>query len=362
MQNPPEKILIIRFSSLGDIILVTPLFRETKRIFPDAQIDFLTAKEFGGICENNPHIRKQLLLDRKNSTESFHKILEIVKEEDYDLVLDAHRSLRSRALLWKWFGFFTSSFSDKIKNIDKRSWKRNLLLMRGFKLNLLKENYPSQRGAYLDLLSDFDSGKKDASTELFPSEEQVLKIQSLLDQHNPHGRELIAFGPSASFPGKCWPKERFLELGQKLKEDGYQIVLMGGPGDQEAKWLEEESKGEFINLAGTLNFLETAAFLKQCRLAVSNDSAVVHFAEAMKTPAVSIFGPTAAEFGYGPFLEKSSLMAADLKCRPCSRNGKGSCHNPVKRECFLLIEVDQVYQQAVETLKNETELTKKCHH
>lgn len=355
MQNPPEKILIIRFSSLGDIILVTPLFRETKRIFPDAQIDFLTAKEFGGICENNPHIRKQLLLDRKRSKESFQEILETVRAEGYDLVLDAHRSLRSRALIWKWFGFFTSSFSKKIKNIDKRSWKRNLLLMKRFKLNLLKESYPSQRGAYLDLLSDFNSGQKDTSTELYPSDAQYGKIQGLLDQHNPDGRKMIAFGPSASFPGKCWPKERFFELGQKLKEDGYQIFLMGGPGDLEAKWLEEKSNGEFINLAGTLSFLETAAFLKQCRLAISNDSAVVHFAEAMKTPVVSIFGPTAAEFGYGPFLEKSSLMAADLKCRPCSRNGKGECHNPVERECFLLVDVDQVYKKTIEILSDESE-------
>lgn len=342
-----KKILVIRFSSLGDIILLTPLFRETKRIFPQSKLHFLTSHQFKAICETNPHIDQQILFHRDQQKSEFSRILQLLKKEKYDLILDAHRSLRSQILLWRAFGF-RKLWNQNIVQINKRSFKRNLLLF--FKWNLFS-TFPSQRKAYLQLLNKVKGNiQLNATTELFPSEEDQKKIQTLKKEYNLDFKNVICFGADASFQGKCWPKEFFLELGYKLYKLGKQIVLLGGKGDLNSLWIEEKSNYPIINFVGKLSYLGTAELLRHAPLVISNDSAIVHFAEAMNTPAISIFGPTAKEFGYGPYLPKSQLIDVTLKCRPCSRNGKGDCKNKIQRECLQLISVEQVFQTVMQIL------------
>lgn len=346
-----NKILVVRFSSLGDIILLTPLFREIKRLFPCAEVDFLTSTTFAAICENNPHIRQIIALDRKKGKSELDRIVKECKSKRYDMVFDAHRSLRSRLFISKCFGW-GPFVNREIFRIDKRSWQRNLLLLT--KINFLKE-FPSQREAYCQLLNKFaSSGDLDSSSELFPGEKERKFVKALLRAHNIGADPLIVLGPSASFPGKCWPKESFLELAQKLRAEGVAIVLVGGADDPEPEWIQQQCDDKVVNLSGKLSFLESAELLRHSLLAISNDSAVVHFAEAVKTPALSIFGPTVKEFGYGPFLDDSKLIEIDLPCRPCSRNGKGDCKNPIKRQCMTWISVDNVFQEALNLLQEFT--------
>ena len=99
-----DRILVIRFSSLGDIILLSSLFKEIKKCFPKAEVDFLTSTTFSQVCSNNPHINRILALDRKNGSRELIRIIDEVRQSKYDLVLDAHQSLRSRLLLIKSFG------------------------------------------------------------------------------------------------------------------------------------------------------------------------------------------------------------------------------------------------------------------
>lgn len=345
-----KKILVVRFSSLGDIILLTPIFREIKKRFPEAEIDFLTSTTFSSICQNNPHINSILQYDRNDETKERSRISDLIRQNDYDLVLDAHCSLRSRHLLYKSFGS-RYWFSNKFKKIDKRSWKRNLLLK--IKVNLLKEAI-SQREAYCRLLDSACSDHNyNLATELFPSENDHLRVNDILHQFGLDGKPLVAIGPSASFIGKSWPKERYLELADHLYKSGYHIILVGANSDSEPKWIEDNANMQIFNAAGLFNFLETAAMVEKCSLAISNDSAVVHFAEAMGTPSISIFGPTSREFGYGPFLENSQLIDIDLPCRPCSRNGKGKCHNAVQRQCLVEIPVSRVFNSALNILAKQ---------
>lgn len=349
----PQRVLVIRFSSIGDIVLLTPLFRELKKQFPKVEIDFLTSTDFASICKNNPHLRQVIALNRKEGKSAFEKVVSICKENQYDLVLDAHASLRSRHLMWKLWGMFPSR--EKFKRIDKRSWKRNLLLLT--KVNFLK-NFPSQREAYCQLLADFvPLSSLNLSTELFPGKEEKEKVDTLIKKSSLNLSKTIVVGPSASFPGKGWPKEHYLELILKLQQQNYEIALLGGGNDLETFWLEEkgreQKKGKLVNFAGKLSFLDSSELLQRCSLAIVNDSAIVHFAEAMGTPAISIFGPTVKEFGYGPFLPNSYLMEVDLPCRPCSRNGKGDCKNKVQRECLTRISVERVLEKATSILEKE---------
>jgi heptosyltransferase-2 len=343
-----KRILVIRFSSLGDIILLTPLFRETKKRFAAAKLDFLTSTTFSSVCQGNPHLDSIVALDRKKGRSELAKIATIIKRSDYDLILDAHCSLRSRFLLCLVFGPLYW-LNPAIKSINKRSWKRNLLLVT--KVNLFHTTV-TQRAAYCRLLDSVSSDRVySLTTELFPGCDEHKRVQTILHDFKLEGKTLVALGPGASFPGKCWPKESFLKLADKLRAAGYSIVLFGGEKDTEPAWIVQNSEQSLVNVSGKLSFLQTAAFLQKCAVTISNDSAIVHFSEAVGTPAISIFGPTVKEFGYGPFLKQSKLIDIRLPCRPCSRNGSGKCRNPIERQCLIEITVESVFKEALIILK-----------
>ena len=343
-----DRILVVRFSSLGDIILLTPIFREIKNIFPNATIDFLTASTFAGICQNNPHIDQIIQLDRKKGNEDFSRIRKLCKANRYDLIFDAHQSLRSRLLLTNLHGPFYR-YRSGIYCIDKRSFKRNILLLTG--INFLK-NAVAQREAYCLLLNSFSELEQlVTNTELFPGELEIQRVQEIFSKEQLASENLVAIGPGSSFPGKSWPKEYYLELTKLLQNEGYQVVILGSPGEIEPKFIYDRSRQKPLNLAGELSILESAEILRHCRLTISNDSAIVHMSEAMATPAISIFGPTVKEFGYSPYLKDSQRIEISLKCRPCSRNGKGECKIRIKRQCLRDISVNKVMDSALQILK-----------
>ncbi len=335
------RILVIRFSSLGDIILLTPLFREIKKRFPESQLDFLTSTTFASVCSNNPHIDSITAFDRNRKGE-LKRTIKWVKKNRYDLILDAHHSLRSRLLLLSGYGPRWMRKTRTI-SIDKRSWKRNLLIT--LKINLLK-NAIAQREAYCSLLDTITSNHDyDTSTELYPGKTDHENTEKILRNWNLSDAPIAAIGPSASFLGKSWPKENYFELAKRLTDKGYIVILLGGKGDEEPGWIAERANSGVINLAGKLSYLETTVVLQKALFTISNDSAIVHFSEAVGTPVFSIFGPTAKEFGFAPFLANSTVVELELPCRPCSRNGKGRCKNPIDRECLRSITVDMVFKR-----------------
>jgi len=342
-----KRALVIRFSSLGDIVLLTPLFREIKKEFPGIITDFLTSTTFADVCANNPNIDNLIALDRTLGKNELAKVVKECSQQKYDYIFDAHGSLRSRLFRSKCFGLF-NSFHHNTALIDKRSWKRNLLLK--FKINYLQQK-TAQRRIYCQLLNQFGKTTPfDDSTELFPGPKEKNSVDELLKDLPHTSKKLIAIGPSASFKGKCWPWESFLQLSEVLSRLNYQILLLGGPNDQEPGWMAANTQETFLNLSGRLSYLESAELLSRCCLSVSNDSAVVHISEAMGTPAIAIFGPTVAEFGFAPYLDKSRLLETSLPCRPCSRNGKGKCTNKIQRQCLKDITVEHALSTSLSIL------------
>ena len=311
-----------------------------------------TSKEFAPLFAHCPHISKVYSFDRRKGTTAFSELVTELGKEDWQEVFDLHQSLRSRLLLIKLFGSFYR-WKKKIHRIDKRSLKRNLLI--SLKVNFLK-NFPSQRAAYLKLLeTTYPKHKSQSHTELFTGKAEKAKTKEILQTHNIGGKPLVALGSGASFSLKRWPKESFLELGILLTDLGFQPILLGGPDEKEAQWISDKTGGKIINISGQMTFLETAHFLSKVKLAISNDSAIVHFAEAMGTPAIALFGPTVKEFGFGPLLEKSLIIERDLKCRPCSRNGKGTCNIKEELKCLRDISAEEVLLEALKIIGDSPE-------
>jgi len=335
------------------LVLTTPIFRELKRFFPDAEITLLTSSGTGSVLNNNPHIDHFIWHKRKETYSELNKLINKLHKEKFDLVYDAHRSLRSIWIVWNLtrLGF---SKTPKIWFISKRSWQRNLLI--NFKINFLS-NTPSQRQHLLLPLQNQTSLVLNNHTELFPDPDTVLKIKIFLNKNNLLRNRYVAIGASASYPMKRWPLNYFRELISKLIKQDCPVVLVGGANESENTKLEHNFSGKIINAAGKFSPLESAELLRHARIVVTNDTSISHLAEAMQTPSMVFFGPTVGEFGYQPFLKESKIMETKekLSCRPCSRDGRGKCSNPDKLRCLTSITPDMVLSAIPELNDQNTE-------
>lgn len=335
-----QNILIIRFSSLGDLVLTSPVFREIKRVFPDSHVTFLTSTDFASLFEHNPHIDTLLRHPRKETLQELNSLIQSLQKKSFDLIYDIHGSLRSRWICWQLRR--NQQGSKTVWKINKREWQRSLLIR--WKFNLLK-NPLSQRSLFLEPLQRYTSLSLNQQTELFPSKANQAKVSQLLQECGLQSENFLCIGPSASFENKCWPLDYYQNLIEQLLPLNYPIVIVGGANEKEPQQLEQFFGNTIHNVAGLLSPLESAVLLKQARLAICNDTSIGHLAEAMGTPALVLFGPTVREFGYAPFLEQSELIEHPLSCRPCTRNGKNPCKLPEKKLCLTSIRPEVVFER-----------------
>ena len=338
-----QKILIIRFSSLGDLVLTTPIYREIKRVYPDARISVLTSNDVGLVLENNKHIDNLVIHKRKENFLELNRLIKKLRKERFDLIYDAHRSLRSMWIVLNLSGCWFSK-NPEIWFIKKRSFLKSLLV--SFKFNFLKES-PAQRIHLLRPLQENTNLNLNNHTELFPENKTILFIKKFLNKKGLFSKKFIAIGASASYSLKCWPVSHFYELISGLLKKGWPLVLVGGKNEIETSKIEKKFIGKLHNVAGDFSYLESAELLKQASITITNDTSISHLSEAMGTPVLVFFGPTVKEFGYAPFLNGSKIIESKefLSCRPCSRDGRGSCKNTEFLRCLNTISPHEVLSQ-----------------
>ena len=296
-----KKILIIRLSSIGDILLTTPLIRSIKREYPAIQIDFVLKEEFFELMQNNPHI----INIHKYTKHSFEKqiLINALIANKYELVIDLQNNLRSREII--------KTLHCKILRFKKNNFKKFLLVH--FKISKLKdahqipERYAETAGVKLDA----------EGLDFFTSADPDQKL--ITDE------KYIGLCPGAKHFTKRWPTEYFIELGKKLEASGYKVVLFGGLS-------EAVITGEIANkLMNAINLccdsiLQAGANMKMCKAIYTNDSGSMHLATAVKVPVIAFFGSTVSEFGFFPYKAKSiQLEIENLSCRPCTHIGRKSC-------------------------------------
>ena len=298
-----KRILLVRFSSLGDILLTTPFIRAIKKQLPDIVLDMLVREEYADAIKLNPYINTRLSFS-KNEKNNFD-LIERLKNNKYDLIIDLQNNLRSRKL--------TSALKIRKILFDKRSIDKFLLV--NFKINKLKEAPPIPvRYAYTinDLQLDKDG------LDLF-TDKTANPI--ILEKKN-----LIGFCPGAQHFTKRWPEKYFIELGNTLINDGFSLALFGGKIDKEICSRLSNVIPGIINLSNDNDLLQTAADMKLCKAVVCNDSGLMHVASAMKTNIIAIFGSSVKEFGFSPYNWNNLILENNsLNCRPCSHIGRSSC-------------------------------------
>ncbi len=312
--NTGKKILIIRFSSIGDILLATPFIRQTRMAFPEATIDIVVKQRFSDLVRFNPHINH---IYSFNEAEGIAGLLEIRKQihrQKYTYIFDLHNNLRSRIL--------TFGISAAVSRIQKDKLKRALLVYT--KINLYKEPVPIPK-RYLETgkiggIKDDGNGleifwKNHIEENLFDVVNRKLLMHSF-----------VALAPGAGFKTKRWPLGYFKELIKMIQErKNLPIVLLGDQKDALQMGMLEKLPNVF-NLAGKLTLLESAIMISKAKFLVSNDSGLMHMATAVKTPVVAIFGSTVEAFGFFPFRSQYKIVQKEgLWCRPCSHIGRTFC-------------------------------------
>jgi heptosyltransferase-2 len=302
------KFLIIRFSSIGDIVLTTPVTRCLKKQVPNAEVHYLTKQSFATIVESNPYIDKVHSL-----AHSWDTVVHELKQENYDYIIDLHHNLRTLRLK-KDLGI--KSFPFNKLNIQK--W-----IYTNFKWNLMPDLHIVDR--YLKTVESFGVKNDEEGLDYFIPPKDEVKQKDIPASHHA-GYIGIVIG--AAHNTKKLPVEKLKELCSKID---HPIILLGGKEDNEnAKQIASVDPVKIYNACGKFNLNESADLVRKAKLIITHDTGLMHIAAAFKKRIISVWGNTVHEFGMYPYYGKYPILNSQfeiigLRCRPCSKIGYSKC-------------------------------------
>lgn len=299
-----EKFLIIRFSSIGDIVLTTPVIRCLRKRYPAAEIHFLTKRSFSTILENNPNLDKVHWLD-----DDLNETIAKLKEEHFTAIIDLHhnlRTLRIKKALKK-----VRSYSFHKLNLEK--W-----LLTGLKINVLPAIHIVDR--YFLSVKSLGLSNDGLGLDYFIPEQDKVQESDLPMSHYA-GYVGIVIG--AAHHTKKLPVEQLKILCAKIE---HPIILLGGKEDVEAgNAIAEIDDIKIYNACGKFNLNESADLVRRAKLIITHDTGLMHIAAAFKKNILVIWGNTVPAFGMYPYQSFHENFQVRLWCRPCSKIGYDKC-------------------------------------
>jgi heptosyltransferase-2 len=344
------RILVIRFSSLGDIVLTTAFLSWIKGQFPKIKIDFLTLKDNSLLVEELPFINQVFAHDKASGLPDILRLKSLtrdLKKNNYDFVIDLHGTTRS---------FFIKLFLNNIPHLSIDKWRLERWLLVKFKKDFIHQN-PLH---YLRPMYDFE----DILCREFELEEfKNYQIEKSLASYTSSPASLIKtepkrillIAPGASFQTKKYPVSYFSEIATEVltQDNELEVHIIGAPSENECDELFQKLQAfskRVKNLKGTLSFKEALEYVAQTKVVLSNDSLFAHIADSCGVAALVIFGPTDERFGFAPYGEKSkSYSVKNLACRPCSTTGSKDCTR-TNQFCMDNINKEEIISDILERL------------
>ena len=302
------KILKIRFSSIGDIVITSPVIRCTRKKYPEAEIHFLTKKQFSALVQPNPHLDKILILEK-----NLIQTIEQLQAENYNLVIDLHKNLRTvrikQALKTKWYSY---------NKLNVHKW-----LFVNFKINLLPNKHLVDR--YFDDLKKVGIPNDEQGLEFHFPTDFKFDLESL----NLAPNNYIALSIGGTYATKRIPNNRLQMLIKRLK---LPVLLLGHGEDDEAnaELILKNNTHKVVNGVGKFNLYESAYLIKHAKLVVTGDTGLMHIAAAFQKNIEAIWGNTHASFGMFAYVQSRNGSIVNnhqvhLNCRPCSKLGSKTC-------------------------------------
>ncbi len=317
------KILIIRFSSIGDIVLTTPVIRCLKKQL-NCELHYCTKEGYKNLLESNPYIDKIITLDT-----GLKDLSKKIKDENYDYIIDLHKNLKTLIL---------KSSNPRIKSFSFNKVNLKKYLLVNFKINKMPNVHIVDR--YMDTVKELGVKNDDMGLDYFIPEKDEVEKDWLPETHK---NGYYAFSIGGQHATKKLPTDKIIELCHRIN---HPIILLGGKEDvaaaeeieaffspSKSHYYDEESvhnrlhnKTEIFNGCGKFNLNQSAYLLKQSNAVFTHDTGLMHIASAFKKEIFSIWGNTVPEFGMYPYQTKFTIYEnKNLDCRPCSKIGYDKC-------------------------------------
>jgi ADP-heptose:LPS heptosyltransferase len=300
------KFLIIRFSSIGDIVLATPVIRCLKEQVEGAEVHYLTKKAFLPVLLGNPCIDQVHVLDN-----SLSEIIKQLKQIHFDYIIDLHHNLRTTIVKTR---LNILAFSFNKLNVEK--W-----LLVNMKINRLPNVHIVDR--YLETTKVFDVNNDGKGLDYFIDTKDEVGIKDLPDTHQ---KGYVGFVIGAKHNTKRLPRTKIVSMVQKLK---LPVIIMGGKEEfADGDYIQQQLGALCYNACGKYNLGQSASLVKQANVIITHDTGLMHIAAAFQKKIISIWGNTIPEFGMYPYLphpDSQIMEVKGLKCRPCSKIGYKAC-------------------------------------
>lgn len=331
----PKKFLIIRLSSIGDIVQCMNVINGIKNHYPDSEIHWFARKDMSSFLAMDRRIDRIWGFDRKDGFKGIIKAAKELKKENYDFIYDAHSNIRSNILKLYLLPCFRKLIPRGPAYVlrSKERFKRILLFR--FKINKFPKpfrgvesyNSPLKKWGITNFSSDY-------SDWYFP-ESYKNKFK-----HITNDSKTITIVPSANWEMKRWPIKHWKKLINLLQD--YKFIILAGPADTFCKEIKETDPERVINLAGATSLLESCYLVSKSNIVVSADTGFMHAADLFKTKTIALIGPTA--FGY-PTGDTVKILEIPMKCRPCTKDGNGKCIQDVWQKCMVDITPEKVAKE-----------------
>lgn len=318
LQLSRGRTLTIRFSSFGDIVQSSFTAEAL-----EGPTDLVTKKVFASAFKEHFAFKKVYAYDKSSGLLGLWRLAGTLAQQNYKLVYDAHNN--QRTLLFKTFLVLRSpKYFFRLKKRSKYRLRRFFL----FKLRL----------------DFFPKPFKGAESFLKPLKLKLKEKPVLLNSSNE-----ILLAPSAAWDLKKWPGDYWAEVAKLFLNKGYKVTFLGGPQDNFIKNISKQSPGS-QNLAGKLSWTETIVKIKEADYLISGDTGVLHVADYFALPATLLLGPSA--FGR-PSRKTTLIIDKNLKCQPCSKDGRGRCKNTIYKKCLVDIIPNEVFIKSLNHLESQ---------
>lgn len=306
------KVLIIRFSSIGDLVLTSPVIRCLRKTLPQAQIHYLTSQRFRTIHQANPYLNRIVW---RQENESLLSLIGRLRAERYDFVADLQNNRTSVLIRW-----LLGRRCAALHKLNLEKW-----LLVNLKINWLPVAHIVDR--YLNVVRPLGVNNDGQGLDYFIPPDEEIALDELPLTHV-HGYAALAVG--AAHATKRLPAARLYELVKNLP---LPVVLLGGPEDTS---IGQELAAAFpmkaFNACGRYSLHQSASLVRQSLVVIAPDSGLMHIAAALKKPIVSVWGNTVPAFGMTPYFglvasqpRQAIVEVKGLSCRPCSKIGFRRC-------------------------------------
>jgi heptosyltransferase-2 len=323
-------VLAVRFSSIGDVLLTTPLLRAIRRRHPEGRITVVTKSAYAPLLEDNPNVDALITL---HPHDSLPALASTIRGGKFTHLLDLHDNLRSRIL--------RTLVPGPWRGYPKHRTARALLI------HGKRDRYPVHRPVaerYFVAARGLEVRPDGEPPDFFLGASAVGDADRWLGETGLGvSRPLLAVAPGAAHATKQWPVEHWRTLVDRSVGAGMDVVVVGGAADTGIAEQVAAGRGtRSVSAAGRFGLQATGAVLRRSKALVSGDTGVMHMATGVGTPVVALFGPTVEAFGFFPYTRRAQVLQLDLDCRPCSSQGGPVC--PLgHHHCLVRIAPDEVY-------------------